>query len=391
VPRPLAPTPANPHVLEMLAAEGFGPELFNERQHAACEGVDLHVVRLALELAHDLGLGDALATPRTADELLAERGFAPAFAGPLRWLLEWLAQWGFLAREEQSGEPRWRAVAPLPDPGVADARAAALARDPDYAPTYAMLDEAAAAYGKVARGEATGERALFQNVGLWTGYFSNANAYYAINNRVAAAAAAARLPATGGRVLELGAGLGSATGALLDLLGERAAGLERYLATEPVPFFRRRAERALRDRHAGVALEIGALDLNEPWAAQGVEPGSCDLVWGVNVFHLARRLVAVLQEARDALAPGGWLVVGEGVRPAPERAVAAELPFQLLPGFVDVELDPELRPRAGFLTAEQWQAALAAAGLREVATVPDVPRLVALHPVFFGAAVCGRR
>jgi len=232
----LDPTPADPRVLALLAAEGFGPELFNERQHEACERVELYVVRLALRLARGLGIERALATPRSVGELMAACGFATGFAAPLRWLLDLLAQDGFLARDHLTAEPRYRIETPLPAAGVAEARAAALARDPDYAPTYAMLDEAAVAYGKVARGEATGERALFQNVGLWTGYFSNANPYYAINNRVGAAAVAARLPARGGRVLEVGAGLGSATAALLwhaadAMLADRLADAEARLAS----------------------------------------------------------------------------------------------------------------------------------------------------------------
>ena len=36
-----------------------------------------------------------------------------------------------------------------------------------------MLDEAAAIYPRVARGETSGERALFQRAALWTAYFNN--------------------------------------------------------------------------------------------------------------------------------------------------------------------------------------------------------------------------
>jgi hypothetical protein len=110
----------------------------------------------------------------------------------------------------------------------------------------------------------------------------------------------------------------------------------------------------------------------------------------VNVFHLARRLDAVLAEARAALAPGGALVVGEGMRPRPAVPVAAELPFRLLAAYVGVETDAE-RPQAGFLTAPQWRAALERAGFADVAVVPDVERLNEMRPGFYAAAACGRR
>src|SRR5262249_59487700 len=103
----------------------------------------------------------------------------------------------------------------------------------------------------------------------------------------------------------------------------RAAGREADVGacrmSAPVPFFRRRAQRALEAAWPGGPLSVEELDINRPWAAQDVAPGSCTLVWGVNVFHLASRLDEVLSEARAALRSGGWLVVGEGVRPAPDE------------------------------------------------------------------------
>src|SRR5439155_598066 len=74
--------------------------------------------------------------------------------------------------------------------------------------------------------------------------------------------------------------------------------LSAYLVTEPVALFRRRAERTLRAAWPGAPLAFAALDVNQPWAAQDVGPASVQLVWGVNVFHLARDLEAVLAEAR---------------------------------------------------------------------------------------------
>jgi polyketide synthase PksN len=164
-----------------------------------------------------------------------------------------------------------------------------------------------------------------------------------------------------------------------------------YRMTEPVPFFRRRAERALEAVWPGAPLSVGDLDINRPWAAQDVAPGSCALVWGVNVFHLARRLDDVLSDARAALRTGGWLVVGEGVRPAADEPVDAELPFQLLDSFHDVVLDPATRPTAGFLTAEAWQAALRRAGFSRVEAVPDVYKLRRHYPGFLAAAFCAQR
>ena len=388
--QPVTVPPADERALAQLAAEGFG-DLFHERQHRACALVERYALDLACTIARALDLPARLVTPQRPEALMTACGFVPAFAAPLRWLLDVLAMRGVLA----VGPDGYRQAAALPAVALDAVRAAGLAADPSYEPAYALLDEAAALYPRVARGEVVAERALFLRARLWQAYFSNANRYYALSNRVVARAAAARLAdAGGGAVLEVGAGLGSATEALFEALAARGATalVERYLLTEPVPFFRRRAEQALAARWPEAPIVSATLDLNGPWAEQdGVTAGAFALVWGVNVFHLARDLDAVLAAARAALRPDGWLVVGEGLRPTPLEPVAAELPFRLLASFADVALDPERRPTPGFLTAAAWRAALERAGLAAVHFVPDAERLQAFCPVFLAAAACGRR
>jgi SAM-dependent methyltransferase len=391
--RAFSVAPVDPRVYAILAEAGFSEDLFNPRQHRSCELVELYVLHLAIELIRQLGVEDLLAHPRTVEELLDARGFVPAFSVPLRWLLERLGVAALVKCEPERDRRRYRLRSPLPQAELAGLRTEGLEADPSYAPAFALVDEAAAIYPRVARGETTGERALFQKVGLWSAYFSNENGYYALNNQVAARVAAARFPSGGGAILEVGAGLGSATAMLLGVLRERGTLglLTSYQVTEPVVFFRRRAQRSLEGVHSGLPLAFSALDINQPWAAQGVAPGSQQMVWGVNVFHLARDLDVTLREAFDALAPGGLVVLGEGLRPFPGRPVGAEFPFQILESFVAVRTDPETRPTHGFLTPEQWQNALARAGFAAVEIVPDAIRLREVYPGLLTAAVCGRR
>jgi SAM-dependent methyltransferase len=379
--------PLDPRAYERLAAVGLSPDPFNPAQHRSCELVECYALHTALDLCNRLGVLDLLHAPMTVEQLCASRGFLPAFARQLRWLLERLVAANVVARAGAS----YRLAGPPLQPALAALREEGLAADPSYAPAYELLDAAAALYPGVACGEVQAERALFLRARLWVSYFDNANAYYALSNRVAAQAAAARLG--DGRVLEVGAGLGSATAALLAELRRHGtlAQLAAYHATEPALFFRRRAQRMLEQSWPQVPLSFEALDVSQPWAAQGVEPGTCALVWGVNVFHLARHLDATLREAHAALAPGGWLVVGEGMRPRPGVPVGAELPFQLLDSFHDVVLDPATRPTAGFLTAELWKDALRRAGFDDVELFPDVVEIRDSYPGFVAAAACGRR
>jgi SAM-dependent methyltransferase len=384
----LAIRPLDERAYALLAGEGFGSDLFNPTQHVACELVEAYATELALDLCRQLDLQDLLATPRTVADVRGARCWCQEITFALQWLLDRLSQTGYLVHAIDG----YRLAAPLPPSQREAIRARGLTTDASYAPAYELLDEAAAAFPVIARGETTGERALFGKVTLWIRYFDNRNSYYALNNRVAAPAATARL-AQGAHVLEVGAGLGSATEALLEALaGRDAVGrIASYCVTEPVAFFLRRAQRTLTGLHANVPYRFAPLDLNQPWAAQGVDLASQHLVWGVNVFHLARDLDAVLREAHATLAPGGWLVVGEGMRPFTDCVVGAELPFRLLESFTDVRLDPATRPTPGFLTAEHWIGALERAGFDDVTVVPNVIRLRAHYPGMLAAAVCGRR
>jgi SAM-dependent methyltransferase len=385
---PLEVAPLDPRAYAALAEEGFGPELFNPRQHTACELVERYATELAADLLRRLDLEGLLASPHTPEAIRAARGWSPSIVPALSWMLARLAGAGRL----EHADGTYRLVRPLPPRASADVRARGLAIDASYAPAYDLLDEAAAACPAIARGETSGEQALLGKLTLWIRYFDNRNAYYALNNRVAARAAAARLAAAA-RVLEVGAGLGSATEALLEALAgeDRLGRLTSYRATEPVAFFARRAQRVLSGLYPSVPLTVAPLDVNEPWDAQGIEPASQHLVWGVNVFHLAHDLDAVLRQAAAALAPGGWLVVGEGMRPLADGVVGAEFPFRLLASFTGVRLDPATRPTPGFLTAEHWRDALARAGFADVRVVPDVARLRAFYPGMLAAAACGRR
>src|SRR5204863_257538 len=106
---------------------------------------------------------------------------------------------------------------------------------------------------------------------------------------------------------------------------------------------------------------IGLLDLaaqTYPAVARGETSGT-DALFG-------------LGEAREALAPGGWLVIGEAQRLLAGQPIWAEFVFQLLEGFTKVETEGELRPTHGFLQPETWIKALRHAGFAEVSIEPDV-------------------
>ena len=378
----------------------FPPELFSDEFFALHELTDAYGLELAVSLFHVLGLGSVLTSGCTVERLRDERGFTDKFDRALGWILSRLTEGQWL---ECSDARTYRAPGPVPEDARVEIREAALAIEPGSRPTFDLLDAAADIYPRVARGEASGEQLLFEEsskVHLWLDYFDNANALYAVNNWVGAHAAAKRLDrdrSTSVRILEIGAGAGSATQALTGVLHSKGLldRVEQYTVTEPNPFFRRKGQRALKAQlqrlaPAALASSFQDLDINAPWSDQLDDADAFDLVFGVNVMHLADDLPWSLSQAHGCLKPGGWLVLGECLRPFASQSIWTEFVFQILDGFVAARLHPDYRPNPGFLTVEQWQAALALAGFEGAHASPDAAAIRPIYPRFLTGALCAQ-
>jgi SAM-dependent methyltransferase len=358
---------------------------------------DEFVLRLALRVFVESGLATALRAPATAAEATERAGLSAQRArGPVTWILRRLEARMLLRRTGRGEDARFSADGPLPHLDPAPLRDAQRREDPTWLPSYVLAETVAQDYPAFLRGERTGEDVLFSpaRLRLWVEFFSNDNKLYAVNNVVGAVAVEQWLPPGPARVLELGGGLGSAALALLERLqrARRWKDLAEYRFTEFVPAFLRRGQAAIERRFPEASFVRPApLDMNRPLREQGVEPGSVTLVYAVNTLHVARDLAATLDEIRQALAPGGALVVSECVRLAPEQTIYAEFVFNLLESFRSPVLHPVHRPNGGFLAPEHWRAAMEAAGFTGVRFVPDVDALRDRFPQFNVAAIGATR
>lgn len=385
-----ASTPLHPRLPELL--RGYPPTLFTQQLHDSIALMERYSADHAIALLDRLDVRGHLASWRSIPELCQSLSFEPRFSVALKWLLERLIEYGCVDVEANARSRRYRVTEKVWRPDLAGLRAAGLAIDDANSATLDLMDLAASAYPKVARGEMRGEQAFFglEGIGLWLAYFCNDNPAYAINNWIAAVAAADRV---GDRnhvcIVEVGAGAASGSALLLDVLQTRGSPIERYVITEPNAMFRRRAERELRKRYPDLPLEFQALDINAPWQEQGVAANQFDLVYGVNVLHVADDLLLGLNEARALLKRGGWLVIGECLRPYPRQPIYPELMFQILDSFVAVRTDPQFRPNPGFLTGEEWRGLFARANFARIAITPEIERVREICPHFFTGAICG--
>ena len=394
------PPPRDERLAQML--QPYPASLFSDQLYRSIELMERYSIDLAIGVLDQLRVLDRLQTWRSAAELCQMLSFRPQFAFAMAWLCQRMVETGCVETRfeaEASGTTHsnilYRLVRSPWTPDTAHLRAIGLEIDSANAATLDLLDKAASLYPEVARGEQSGEQALFgaQGIPLWLNYFSNGNPTYAINNWIAAIAATERVRNKKSlRILELGAGAGSASEMLLRCLDEANAlpKLERYVVTEPNAFFLRRGQRELSKRYPALPLQWRALDIDQDWSKQNITSGEFDLIYGVNVLHVAKDLSGAARQAREALAENGWLVIGECVRPRSQQPVYVELIFQLLDSFTNVLTDNEVRPNPGFLTAGQWHRLFIRAGFSRAEVTPDIHRIREVYAHFFTAAICGQ-
>ncbi len=356
-----------------------------------------YVHRLTIRAARQAGLEAAAQEPGDALEITTRAGFA---GGPpltaVDWLLRHLAARGLVESTDGDGRLRFQVPAALPDLDPTAVSREQRGHDASWLPSYVLAEAVARDYQAFLRGERTGEEILFSpgRFSLWLEYFSNDNGLYAINNRVGAAAVEAWLPPGRGAILELGGGLASGTIALLEQLQRsgRLGQISEYRFTELVPHFLRRGQRTLQARFPSAAfVTFGRLDMNRPFAEQGVAPGSFAAVYAVNTLHVAHDLERTLAEIRGALAPGGRLIASECVRPRAGQPIYPEFIFNLMEAFRAPRLHPPHRPNGGFLTPEQWTGIVEASGFVDVRFLPDLTRIRDDVPGFYVATLGATR
>ncbi len=328
------------------------PGLANHRQvmeQLESLSVD-YIAKALLGLGCDFSPQDLWTTASLSEQL----GIAPQYHRLINRLLSVLAEEG-IATKQQS---RWQWVS-KPDHSNPDARLDVLLdRYPESAAEITLVRRCGSALAEVLTGDCDPLSLLFpESNGL-----SAANAYHdspgAHASNVAVRGVVQALladvpPDRQLRVLEVGAGTGGATAAILPELSGRAA---KYCFTDISPLFVNEAAKKF-SAHSFVDYKV--LDVERAFADQGLESQSFDLVIAANVLHATRDLRQTLQHAKQVLAPGGFLVLLEGT--APLRFI--DLTFGLTDGWWRFE-DFDLRADHPLLSAAQWERLLEDCGFQ---------------------------
>jgi acyl transferase domain-containing protein/SAM-dependent methyltransferase len=292
-------------------------------------------------------------------EVLRERvGILPLYEKLLtRWLKK-LAADGLLRREGEAFVSPQPLSVPAPETLWAEAQGSS-----DTPVLRAYLERCGTMLADVVTGKESPLETLFPggSFEVAEALYENSPAARYINGIAGAVVGAAAASLGGGdlRVLELGAGTGGTTSALLPaLLPERT----EYVFTDVSDLFLARAQEKLR---AFPFLRYGLLDIGLDPREQGYPTGGFDLVVAANVLHAAADLGRALDHARSLLAPGGLLLLSETT----DHPAWLDISTGLIEGWQ--QFADGMRQDSPLLPARAWSELLRSHGFEDVVALPE--------------------
>lgn len=327
-------------------------ELVDDRYLAASAAAEDYVRGLAARILTQMGLWDKVAPSASVEAAAAALGTVPELSFALAWLLE-----------EAGAERR--------------AEASELSLDEA---SREMFDYVAGHYPEYLKGDRSGPSILLKGASLrlWEEYFGPTNPLYDIHNQLGwiGLREAARRLGRPAHVLELGAGTGGGTEAILRGLQREGETLASLTVSDVSPtFLINTLERLVRSIDPfPVPVQRRRLDFTRPITEQGIAPGSVDILLGVNALHNGSDLVASVSALRPALADDGYLIVSESLC-SPGGHVHQDFVFNLLP----LERRTHSAAASRFLHARAWEDILRAGGfISEVYSNSRGPELALL-------------
>lgn len=336
-------------------------ELVDDRYLAISAVAVEHVQALAADILARMGLWDRIHEPATLPEIAVALGTVPELSFALAWLLEEAAAAGLVKVDQM---PEGKTFLPIrrPEGGSSAERDELRA---SIGSSLEMFDWVGEHFPEYLRGERSGPSLLLKPPAsrLWEEYFGPANPLYDIHNQLGwiGVREAARRLGRPAHVLELGAGTGGATEAILRGLQREGETFGSLTVSDISPtFLVNTLERLAKTVDPfPVPVQRRRLDFGRPLAEQGVAPGSVDVLLGVNALHNGTDLVESVRALRPALADDGYLVVSESLCPAGGH-VHQDFVFNLLPLERRTQSASEAASR--FLTAQAWDEILRASG-----------------------------
>ena len=162
------------------------------------------------------------------------------------------------------------------------------------------------------------------------------------------------------RLLEVGAGTGGTSAAVLARLKPYGGSIVEYRYTDLSQAFLLHARETYGPEHR--YLDYGIFDVEKPIAGQGIDAGGYDVVIATNVLHATRNIRRTLRNVKAALRTNGLLLLNEIV----SKSLFTHVTFGLLDGWWLTE-DAALRlPGSPCLSVDGWRKVLDEEGFRSI-------------------------
>jgi acyl transferase domain-containing protein len=296
---------------------------------------------------------------RTLSDVLQHGGIKPTYRHLLARWLDGLVARGRLRRDGEA----YIADVPLAEPDLATLWTQAEQRFADNRPLLDYVRHCGALVGAVVRGAESPLETLFPQGAFdlaenlyersTTMRYVNALAGAALETHARNFTAARPL-----RVLEVGAGTGGTTAALLPLLAPQAT---RYLFTDVTDVFLERG----RERFGHYPfVSYALLDIDKDPAGQGIAADGFDVIVSANAIHASTDLRLALDRLRALLAPGGLLILIEST-------IHLDW-FDMTTGLIEgwQHFADDLRTDNPLLPPQTWTTALRHAGFEDADAWP---------------------
>ena len=327
---------------------------------AEIEALGISYVHAAFTLmGWDFPIGGGFTTADVAEALHVADKYRPL----LGRLLGMLTEEGILHQTKDILAQGWEfaGYAKIQNPDAQHQKLSAMY--PQAVAELTMLGRCGAGLSGVLRAELDPLDLLFPEADLTmaTRLYEDSPTFGGMNRLVGDALAALIANLTGGqklRILEIGAGTGGTTAAVLPHLN---AFLVEYVFTDVSALFLTKA----RERFADYPFcEYHLLDIEKDLDGQGFRPHEYDVVLAANVLHATEDLRYTLKQIKHLLSPGGVVVLLEGI----EHRRWLDLIFGLLDGWWRFK-DHDIRPSHPLLGVTAWEKLLKESGFDETAAI----------------------
>lgn len=350
------------------------------------------------DLYRELDLASHLHTPKTAEQLAAAFGMVDTASIALREVLRRLGErTGAVGIQGPPAAETYVHVATPADPTaeLARVRAAMIALGPDYSATTEFIDFGRASFVRALRDEPDFmDKVLSGRIAeaatLWY-RATNVDPLQDLHGAMGARVVGELLER--GTILELGGGTGNGTRHLVRHLAaiDKLDALERLVFTDISMRFVLATKHELGKAYPAVPWTWQFFDLNEPFAAQKIEPGSVDLVYAVNTAHVAKDIVGFLRRCHEALRPGGSVVFAERVRMRGHEMAPRELTLNLSRYHRSAAEPAPYRPMHCYLAPAHWHDVIGRAGFSRCDVLPELDALAVDFPEQYAAVVVGTK